>query len=459
MAIDAGSDTVCTINNGVVAFIGVGTCTIDANQGGDATYAPAPQVQQSFAVSAPNGATPQAINFTSGAPVNAIVGGPPYAATAHATSNLPVTLTIDNASDTVCAIGNGTVSFIGVGTCTIDANQGGNATFAAAPQEQQSFAVTAGGGVTAQTIAFSSTAPISAKVGDPPYVATATATSNLPVSLTIDAASDTICAINNGTVALIGVGTCTIDANQGGNAAFAPAPQVQQSFAVSAPAGGTPQTIVFTSAAPVNATVGGAAYVATAHASSNLAVTLSIDSISDTVCTINNGIVSFIGVGTCTIDANQGGNATFAPAPQVQQSFAVVFSGGVTQQAIAFTSPAPANAKVAGAGYVPIAQATSNLPVTLTIDAASDTVCAISGSTVSFVGIGTCTIDANQGGDATFAPAPQVQQSFAVGASGGVTSQAITFTSAAPANAKVAGPTYTATAHGDIKPPGHPDDR
>jgi hypothetical protein len=31
--------------------------------------------------------------------------------------------------------------------------------------------------------------------------------------------------------------------------------------------------------------------------------------------------VSLIGVGTCEIDANQAGNASYSPAPQVQQSF------------------------------------------------------------------------------------------------------------------------------------------
>jgi hypothetical protein len=47
------SAAVCTINSGTVSFIGLGTCTIDANQGGDATYAPAPQMQQPFAVAPP----------------------------------------------------------------------------------------------------------------------------------------------------------------------------------------------------------------------------------------------------------------------------------------------------------------------------------------------------------------------------------------------------------------------
>ena len=36
------------------------------------------------------------------------------------------------------------------------------------------------------------------------------------------------------------------------------------------------------------------------------------------------------------------------------------------------------------------------------------------GSTVSFVGAGTCAVDADQGGDASYLAAPRAQQSFAV---------------------------------------------
>jgi hypothetical protein len=46
------------------------------------------------------------------------------------------------------------------------------------------------------------------------------------------------------------------------------------------------------------------------------------------VCQLDGGNsgsnVSFIGIGTCTIDANQPGNANYAAASQAQQSFAVV---------------------------------------------------------------------------------------------------------------------------------------
>ena len=365
----------------------------------------------------------QTITFTSTAPAGATVGGPTYTVTATASSGLPVTLTIDPSASTVCSISGSTVSFLGVGTCVIDANQAGDVNYSAAPQVQQSFTVGKG----AQTITFTSTAPAGATVGGATYNVTATASSGLPVTLTIDPAASAVCSISGSTVSFLAVGTCVIDANQPGDANYNPAPQAQQSFAV----GKGAQTITFTSTAPAGATVGGATYTVTATASSGLPVTFTIDPAASAVCSISGSTVSFLAVGTCVIDANQPGNANYNPAPQVQQSFAV----GKGSQTITFTSTAPAGATVGGATYTVTATASSGLPVALTIDAAASAVCSISGSTVSFLSAGTCVIDANQAGDANYNPAPQVQQSFAVGKG----SQTITFTSTAPAGATVGG--------------------
>ncbi len=85
----------------------------------------------------------QTISFTSTAPNGAFVGGPTYTVTASATSGLPVSLTIDASATSVCSISGSTVSFVGAGTCVVDANQAGNANYTAASQVQQSFAVAA----------------------------------------------------------------------------------------------------------------------------------------------------------------------------------------------------------------------------------------------------------------------------------------------------------------------------
>ncbi|MBL0218681.1 MAG: hypothetical protein IPQ07_32995 [Myxococcales bacterium] len=112
---------------------------IDANQAGDANYNAAPQAQQSFAV----GKGDQTISFTSTAPAPGVAGGPTYTVTATATSGLTVTFSIDPSSAAVCSIASSTVTFLTIGTCTINANQAGNTNFNAAPQVQQMVTVAA----------------------------------------------------------------------------------------------------------------------------------------------------------------------------------------------------------------------------------------------------------------------------------------------------------------------------
>src|ERR1700726_3661986 len=247
-----------------------------------------------------------------------------------------------------------------------------------------------------QTITFTSTAPGGATVGGPTYNVTATASSGLTVAFTIDPSASSVCSISGSTVSFTANGTCVIDANQAGNANYNPAPQAQQSFAV----GKGNQTITFTSTAPAGAKVGGPTYTVTATASSGLTVTFTIDASASAVCSISGSTVSFTGAGTCVIDANQAGNANYNAAPQVQQSFAVAKG----DQTITFTSTAPGGAKVGGPTYTVTATASSGLPVTFTIDASASAVCSISGSTVSFIGTGTCVIDANQAGNANYKP-------------------------------------------------------
>ncbi len=77
------------------------------------------------------------------------------------------------------------MSFTGVGTCAVDANQAGNTDYQAATQVHQTIPVGQG----SQTITFTSTPPSDATVGGPSYTPSATATSGLPVSFSIDASS------------------------------------------------------------------------------------------------------------------------------------------------------------------------------------------------------------------------------------------------------------------------------
>jgi hypothetical protein len=88
---------------------------------------------------------------------------------------------------------------------------------------------------------------------------------------------------------------------------------------------------------------------------------------------------------------------------------------GLAAQAITFTSSVPTTAVVGGpTDTVAATGGGSGNPVVFS--SAATGVCTVSGSTVRFVGAGTCVIHAAQAGNSNYAAAPTATQSFAVAA-------------------------------------------
>jgi phosphodiesterase/alkaline phosphatase D-like protein len=162
------------------------------------------------------------------------------------------------------------------------------------------------------------------------------------------------------------------------------------------------QTITFPA---ISAQTVGKPLTLSATASSGLAVTFT--STTTSICTVSGTAATFIASGTCTIDANQSGNSTYAAASTVPQSFTV----NAEAQTITFANP---GTQTVGTPLTLSATATSGLGVTFT--STTTGVCMVSGTTATFIASGTCTIDANQVGNNVYAAAPQVQQSFIVNA-------------------------------------------
>jgi uncharacterized repeat protein (TIGR02543 family) len=413
-SIDGSSTAGACSGTSVVSFTGAGTCVVDANQAGDANYNAATQVQQSITVSAA-AKTNQTITITSAAPATATVGGATYTPAATSTSGDAVVFSIDGSSTAGACSGTSVVSFTGAGTCVVDANQAGDANYNAAPQVQQSITVSAAA-KTNQTITFTSAAPAPATVGGATYTPTANGGgSGIAVVFSIGASSTAGACSGTSVVSFTGAGTCVVDANQAGDANYNAAPQVSQSITVSA-AAKTDQTITFTSAAPATATVGGATYTPTANGGgSGIAVVFSIGASSTAGACSGTSVVSFTGVGTCIVDANQAGNTLYNAATQVSQSI-TVSAAAKTNQTITITSAAPATATVGGATYTPAATSTSGLAVVFSIGATSTAGACSGTSVVSFTGAGTCVVDANQAGNTLYNAAPQVAQSVTVSA-------------------------------------------
>ncbi|MGA1699446.1 MAG: hypothetical protein ACO4AZ_11280, partial [Ilumatobacteraceae bacterium] len=92
---------------------------------------------------------------------------------------------------------------------------------------------------------------------------------------------------------------------------------------------GTPQTITF-DALPTKST-NDAPFTVSATASSGLSVSFS--SVDVTKCTVSGTTVTIVAAGTCTIQASQSGDATYAAAPTVSQSFSIVNKPSATWDA------------------------------------------------------------------------------------------------------------------------------
>lgn len=148
---------------------------------------------------------------------------------------------------------------------------------------------------------------------------------------------------------------------------------------------------------------GGTFAINPASATSTLAVVYG--SPTPGMCTVSGATVAMVGAGTCILTANQAGNDAWAAASQQTQNIAI--SPGVNT----ITFPPQAGQTFATGGTFaisPVATGLSNAAVAY--GSQTPGVCSVSGTTVTIISAGTCTIAANQAGDANWAAAAQVTQ-------------------------------------------------
>ena len=128
-----------------------------------------------------------------------------------------------------------------------------------------------------------------------------------------------------------------------------------------------------------------------------------------TICTVTGNTVTFVGVGTCNLTADQAAAGNYAAAPQVTASIVINPAGAVI---VGFNPPATANV---GSGPITLSAtgAPSGVPIVFATTSPSS-VCTVSGNTVTIVGQGICVLTANQAAGGGFAAAPQVTASITI---------------------------------------------
>ncbi len=391
---------VCTITSGgALTFLTTGTCTIAADQAGNAAFTAATQVTQSFAVNAVVPGAPTIGTATAGDTQATVAftapasnGGSTINGYTVTSSPGGITGTGSSSPITVTGLTNGTAY-----TFTVTATNGVGTGAASSASNSVTPRAT-------QTITFAQ--PSAQTFGTTPTLS-ASASSGLTVSFT--SSTTGVCTITSGgTLTFVTAGTCTIAADQAGNGSWLAATQVTRSFTVNAVAPGAP-TIGTATAGDAQASVtftapaatGGSAITGYTVTSSPGGLTGTGSASPITVAGLTNGTAY-----TFTVTAtNIGGTGVASSA-----SNSVTPKGN---QTITFAQPSAQTF-----GTTPTLSATASSGLTVSFTSSTTGVCTItSGGTLTFLTLGTCTIAADQAGNAAWNAATQVTRSFAVQAS------------------------------------------
>ena len=292
-----------------------GTCTVTYNQAGDDNYDPAPQVQESVTAQKAS----QTINVTTHAPASAAYGTSfTVAATDGGGSPNPVTY----AGSGACSNSGSTFMMTSsTSICTVTYDQAGDDNYDPAPQVQETVTAQKA----SQTISVTTHAPPSAAYGTS-FTVAATDGGGSPNPVTYSGSG--ACSNTGPKFTMTSsTGTCTVTYDQAGDTNYDPAPQVQESVTAQKAS----QAIRFTSTPPASPVYGGSYTVTATGGASGNSVVFSIDRSSTAgACSISGAKVLFTSAGSCVIDANQAGTASYAPAPQVQQTLTIVYSKTVS---------------------------------------------------------------------------------------------------------------------------------
>jgi uncharacterized repeat protein (TIGR03803 family) len=310
----------------------------------------------------------------------------PFELSATSTSGFPVTFASSDL--TVATIEGSTVTIVGAGAATITASLPGSEFYGPATAERTLSVAKA-----EQVITFNSLTPVT--LSDAPFNLTATASSELEVTYSVDNTS--VATVSGNTVTIVAAGSAMITAHQAGSENYLAAEDVTTELLVNR----MTQTISFDELTPV--TFGDPGFELAATASSALSVVFS--SSDESVASVTGNQVSIVGAGSANITASQEGNAQYLPAENVR-----VLVVGKAAQGITF-GPLSVK-KFNDDDHDLVATASSELPVTF--ESSNLEVATVSGSTVSIVGAGATTITALQPGNENFNAAAPVEQTLTV---------------------------------------------
>lgn len=274
----------------------------------------------------------------------------------------------------------------GTGRCTIAASAEGDAETEPASETRHITIAAVARPRQGQTITFAR--PTDLAVGGAAVRISATASSGLPVTLTV---TEGECRLNGSSLAPGGAGRCTVVASQTGDTDYEPAPSVARTVTV---AKLTPTLTVSVTGGSASEMLEGESRTVTGAVSAGPSAAVTATS---GPCTHQGSVVTAASgsADVCVVTVAAPGDADHNPV-SATTSIAIK-----RRQTIDLT--VPATSIVVGARLRPQASSSAGLPVTLSAEPSR--VCGMEGGAVVGAGAGRCTITAAADGDASYAPA------------------------------------------------------
>lgn len=203
-----------SVSGAALTITGAGTVELAADQAGNGNYLPAPEVRQAVLVKR----AAQVISFPS---IGAVQFGiAPIQLRARASSGLPVSFSVVSGPG---LINRSTLTITGAGSILIGANQLGSVNYLAAAEVNQTLTVKQA----PQSISF--TPPRSVTFGLSPFRLSASASSGLPVKLSLLSGP---ASLIGSMLTIKGAGTVVIAANQLGGGNYLHAPELSRTISV-----------------------------------------------------------------------------------------------------------------------------------------------------------------------------------------------------------------------------------
>ena len=236
----------------------------------------------------------------------------------------------------------------------------------------------------AQTITRTSTSPTSpVKFGT--YTPTATASSTLPVAITIAAGSSSVCSIASGVVTFNTVGSCIIQYRQSGNSSYSAATQVTENLIIGKP------TPTFSAWSGVPKNYGDSAFTVTEPTvTGSVPGTFSYSSGSTSVISVSGTTLTVVGAGSSVI------TATFTPNDTTNYNTATTtMTVTVGKGSPTFLAWSGVSKNYGDSAFTVTAPTvTGSIPGSFSYSSATTSVITVSGTTLTVAGAGTSVITA-----------------------------------------------------------------